>query len=197
MREVAMQALELRGVRSLREGFDLVYGERAARALQGESLLHLGDWEPKKSSRKHRRKPEAAGAEAGTEAEAERRLSFHIALDDVPPAIGRFLASANVRVSVRQHAVWATAGDEVNVSNHTRMHFLGAEMFKVRPSFRLRVVREGEGSDSVWLDGRIKHHAVLPPLLSLVAETFMAEQSRRQLQRLEDALRTWCADSEK
>jgi hypothetical protein len=184
MREVVLQPRELRGVRSVREAFDKVFGERTARALHGDCLLRLGDWEPaeRRRGRGHQQQQQQQQQQhAGTS--VQRRLAFNIDLADMPAALARFMSGGRTRVSVRQQATWAEE-QEVTVCNHTRMHFLGAEMFRVRPRFRLRAAAD----DAVWLDGSIQNQALLPPPLNVVAEAFMAEQSRQQLQRFEEAV---------
>jgi hypothetical protein len=59
-----------------------------------------------------------------------------------------------------------------------KMHFLCSELFKIRPKFEL-VANETTGQ--VHISGRVEHHAILPPPLNSVAETFMAERSRQEL----------------
>ena len=67
---------------------------------------------------------------------------------------------------------------QIHVTTKMRMHFLGAELFKVRPEFSLREAEDG----TIMSSARIEMHALLPPPICNIAEHFMAQQSSKQLE---------------
>lgn len=111
-----------------------------------------------------------------------RQIRYSMPVGQIPPAIRKFFCGEQLRITSRQHM--DTQASTVNVHNKIRMHFLGAEMFHVKPSFQLRKADDGD----IYLSGRVEHHAILPPPLCHIAESFMALNSERELKKYGDAM---------
>lgn len=165
-----MKALEVGPVRErcgLAQAFEAVFGEATLREVHGASLR--------------------AGAWA---ADGRRTLRFDVAVDGIPPEIRRFFCGRRMRVTTRQAV--RRAADEWTVANSLKMHFLGAELFSIRPRFTLRAC-----GPTVELSGTVEHRARLPPPLGALAEELMARHSRREVDRFALAARRalWASSS--
>lgn len=112
-----------------------------------------------------------------------RTVRFGIDVHAVPAEIRRFFCGNHLRVTTRQQL--RKAPDQWTVKNSMKMHFLGAELFKVSPQFVLAIGSDG----AVRFTGTVKHRALLPPPLKGLAEGVMAEHSRRELERYAVAAR--------
>lgn len=82
------------------------------------------------------------------------------------------------------HAVPAEVR-RVFCGDRLRMHFVGRELFVVRPRFSLACAPDG-----VLLTAEVEQHALLPPPLCNIVEAFMDASSRSQLERFRAALVT-------
>lgn len=183
MHVITLPPQVLEGALDLGAAFELVFGERTLRQVHGASL-RLHEW----------KRDESAEARHGSGAAIQhRRLAFRIDVPSVPAPVRRFFCGSSLRISVKQVATfscraadWDHSGveapppDQVEVRNRTRMHFLGAEMVRVKPSFR--IFRDPDASEPRYMmEGRVEHHALLPPPLNGIVEMFMAEQSAAKL----------------
>lgn len=122
------------------------------------------------------RKVHGPSLKAGSfDAKGKRAFKFEIRVDAVPPPIRRFFCGSTLGVSTRQ--TLDKQPDKWTVTNRMKLHFVGAELFKLRPVFWLE--RDPEGG--VSLGGRVRHDAVLPPPLNGIAENFMALNTHREL----------------
>lgn len=123
------------------------------------------------------RRVHGPGTKAGDfDARGRRTFKFSVKVDSVPPPIRRFFCGSELGVTTRQ-TLDKESGDRWTVTNKMKLHFVGAEFFKLRPAFWLE-----RGVDGVVsLGGAIRHDAVLPPPLNGIAEDFMVLNSKREL----------------
>ena len=153
MRVTNLPALRL-GVASLPEAFERVFGADMLRRIHGDSLA-LTPWSGGK-----------------------RTVRFEIRLDGVPPEVRRIFCGQTMRVTCRQQTT--VSASTISVRDKLRMHFVGRELFIVRPRFLLESLPDGD----VVLTAEVENHAMLPPPLCNVVEAFMDASSRAQLERL-------------
>lgn len=107
----------------------------------------------------------------------DRRFKFRVKVDGVPPPIRRFFCGKELGITTRQHL--DKTDDRWTVTNKMKLHFVGAEFFKLRPAFWLE--RDPAEPGAVFLGGTVRHDAVLPPPLNGIAENFMMLRSRVEL----------------
>lgn len=105
----------------------------------------------------------------------KRTFRFTVKVDQVPPAIRQFFCGSEMGITTRQ-TLDATK-TRWTITNRLKLHFVGAELFKLRPQFWLESAADG----SVSLGGRVRHDAVLPPPLDGIAEGFMMINSQKEL----------------
>lgn len=146
---------------TLQSALDAVFGPAMLRRVHGPDTVAT---------------PFAGGAEA------TRTFCFHVDVGAVPWPLRRFLCGSRLRVTTeqtlrRQPRRW-------HVTNHLKMHFVGAELFRMHPEFWL----DDDAAGRVTIGGSVAHHARLPPPLNAVAESFMAARSRRELLRFAQCL---------
>lgn len=113
----------------------------------------------------------------------QRKVQFSLEVRQIPPEIRRFFCGDRFRITTRQTRIDMPA--QIDVKNKIRMHFVGAEFFCVKPCFRLQ-----QHGCQTYISGRVEHHAILPPPLNIIAETFMAEQSKREMEHFGNVLRS-------
>jgi hypothetical protein len=111
------------------------------------------------------------------DADGQRAFEFSVPVDRVPAAMRAFFCGDRLRVSTRQ--TLTAAPGRLHVTNALRLHFVGSELFRIRPEFWLRT----DASGSVALGGEVRHDALLPPPLKGLAEGFMCRHTRRELER--------------
>lgn len=139
---------------SLHQAFDLMFGEDTLRKVHGNTLS-VTKWNGD-----------------------QRRLSFQIDVDQVPREIRTVFCGNTLKITTKQRKFEEPS--KIMVKNKIKMHFLGAEIFHVKPLFSLQ---RDEESDTVCITGCVEHHSILPPPLNGIAETFMVQNSRRELDR--------------
>lgn len=123
------------------------------------------------------------GTRVGPWVDGARDVAFHVDVDRVPAPIRFLFCGRKMRVTARQR-VTASQPDVIRVGSQLVMHFVGSELFAIRPSFMLR------GNDGrVTVSGSVRHDARLPWPLAGIAEGFMAAHSERQLLGFKAALR--------
>lgn len=114
-----------------------------------------------------------------------RTFKFRVKVEGVPPPIRRFFCGSELKITTRQQL--DTADDNKwTVTNRMKLHFLGAEFFKLRPTFWLE--RDPAEPGAVFLGGTVRHDAVLPPPLNGIAENFMMLRSRVELMQFAKCL---------
>jgi hypothetical protein len=151
MRLLEIEPIQIRGV-SIKTAFDQIFHDETLREVHGPSLKAT-PWDGKN----------------------KRLLKFSISLDNVPSEIRRFFCGNKLKITTRQALVPQDA--RYDVKNSIRMHFLGAELFKLKSAFYLEQKDDGHLS----FGGRVEHHAILPPPLNGIAEGFMKQQSEREV----------------
>ena len=116
-----------------------------------------------------------------------RSCSFELAMPaHVPSEIRRIFCGNRLRVSVRDRV---TCDPKViSVRSKMRMHFVGSELFIVRPRYRL----EPSPCGGVLLHAEVENHALLPPPLCGMVEAFMDASARAQLLRFSRELLQPC-----
>ena len=169
-----MKVLEVDPVRvgdSMESAFDLIWSERTLRDFHGPTLS-VTPWTKRDADN------------------ATRKLRFRIDVGDAPNEVARILASAcgggrEMWITTRQ-TLSKHSADRWHVVNKIRMHFLGAELFKVKPTFVLerssQEEKEKDKDGGVYLSGRISHHAVLPPIVCGIVEEFMKQRSKLEVE---------------
>lgn len=156
-RQRTMKLIVLPDVRigrvSMDAALDSVFGPAMLRRVHGPSL-RVGDFNHKN----------------------QRVFKFKIDVSCVPPPIRRFFCGNELNITTRQTLDKKTQR-EWSVTNKLKLHFVGAEFFKIRPSFYLKQDEDG----TVSLGGQVRHDAVLPPPLNGIAEDFMALNSAKEI----------------
>jgi len=108
-----------------------------------------------------------------------RIIKFQVYLDNIPMELKRFFCGKNLRITTKQN-ISHNCQDKPNtwtVTSKVRMHFLGAEFFKVKPVFLL----EKKENAHIYFSARVEHHAILPPPLNMIAEHFMHQQTEKEM----------------
>jgi hypothetical protein len=86
-----------------------------------------------------------------------RIIKFEVHVDNIPTELKRFFCGKNLRVTTKQNLNCQDQPNIWKITSKVRMHFLGAEFFKV------------------------EHHAILPPPLNTIAEHFMHQQTQKEM----------------
>lgn len=123
------------------------------------------------------RRVHGAGTRVGEFVGGKRAFKFVVAVDNVPAPIRRFFCGSSLRITTKQTLDQRDAAKWI-VTNHMKLHFVGAEFFKLRPTFWLERDQDG----GISLGGTVRHDAVLPPPLNGIAEGFMMLHSQKELQ---------------
>ena len=109
-----------------------------------------------------------------------RRIRGSMQIEGAPAEVMRFLAGGKqLRATTRQDVAPPAADGSLDVTHKVRMHFLGAELVRVQPSFRLHMPADAEGPP--LLDAEVRVGALFPPPLGGILEGFMERFSRHQL----------------
>lgn len=162
MKLYTLPELRLVGRPDMQTALDAVFGPQMLQRVHGASLRGAGVFDPR----------------------GRRTFTFSVRVDNVPSPIRRFFCGSELNVTSRQaldtrdDAMWT-------ITSRIKLHFVGAEFFKLRPSFCLRRGEDG----AVTLSARVRHDAVLPPPLNGIAEGFMALNTQRELQHFAACLR--------
>lgn len=153
MREVAVRDVRVGNVRTVPDAFDWVFGESFMRHLYGPRVS-VGPWEGD-----------------------TRRIRGTVEVPGAPREVAKILGGGEIRTTTRQTVRWAlpVAAD---VDHKVRFHFVGAELIRVRPSFKLR---QASADAPVTLDATVRVAALLPPGISNVVEGFMERFAQMQL----------------
>lgn len=108
----------------------------------------------------------------------KRKLQYSIIVDGaVPPEISRLVCGGDkMRVTTIQSK--CISGDSLELKNRVRLHCLGAELVKIKPTFRLFKKPNEQG---VFFSARIEHHAIFPAPLNHIIERFMCAQSEKHM----------------
>lgn len=144
---------EFLGSISLDEGFERMFSSETLKKIHGADVKY-SEWNN----------------------EGKRKVQFSIAVDNIPMEIRRFFCGKTLRITNNQIKE-KPADNHYVVKNKMRMHFLGAEMFKIKPTFA--VMKDESGTHAL---AHIEHHAILPPPLNMIAEHFMAAQTQREME---------------
>lgn len=161
MKQLIVPRTRLRGQRDMASALHAVFGPAMLRRVHG------------------------AGTKAGDFVDGKRAFQFVVNVDSVPPPIRRFFCGSELRVTTRQ-TVDQTDPAKWTVINRLKLHFVGSEFFKLRPTFWLE--RDPDTGD-VYLGGTVRHDAVLPPPLDGIAENFMMLNTRKELVHFAQCLR--------
>ena len=160
MKVLDVSEIVLPGKTTLQSAFDFVFSETSLKKLHGPTTK-VSPW----SSRSDKEKEVQ-----------NRTIKFEIRVDNVPADVRRFFCGKSMRLTTKQR-VDRQDPKTWTIENRVRMHFMGAEFFRVKPTFV--IVRSDDGV--VRIGGRIEHHAMLPPPLNVVAENFMKAHSAREI----------------
>ena len=145
----------------LHDAFEFVFGEQTLKIIHGDTW-RVNPWKDNNT----------------------RTLQFRIQMNNVPSEIKRFICGDTLKITNKQSRQYE--GDtHIHVNNKLRMHFVGAEMFSVRPSFSL----EHEGGQT-YIRGKIEHRARLPIPLNNICEQFMSMRSQHEIDYFATVLKT-------
>ena len=159
MRVVTESGIPVAGCGTVGQAFDRVFGAETLEFLYGGDV-RVGQWSPSHDAAKR-----------------TRRIQGGMHIEGAPAEVVRFLAGGRrLRATTRQDVVVHDA-DAIDVTHRVRMHFLGAELVRVKPSFRLRAQTGGPP----LLDAEVRVAALFPPPIGGVIEGFMEHFARRQL----------------
>ena len=112
----------------------------------------------------------------------KRIVKFSINIDNVPKEIRRVFCGSKLKITTKQEMHESLK--QLHIVNKIRLHFLGAEFIKIKPSF---VLQESDGE--IFISGNVEHHAILPPPLDKIAEHFMSIQTQRELDSYRDIIK--------
>ena len=144
----------------LHDAFEFVFGEETLKIIHGDTLK-VKPWNDRNT----------------------RTVQFRIQMNNVPREIKRFICGDTLKITNKQTRQYE--GDtHIHVNNKLKMHFVGAEMFSVRPSFSL----EHEGGKT-YIQGKIEHRARLPIPLNNICEQFMTMRSQNEIAYFATVLR--------
>lgn len=161
MKQLIVPRTRLRGQRDLNSALHAVFGPAMLRRMHG------------------------ADTKVGDFADGKRAFRFVVGVDSVPPPIRRFFCGSQLRVTTRQ-TLDQTDPAKWTVTNKLKLHFVGSELFKLRPTFWLE---QDPQTNDVYLGGVVRHDAVLPPPLDGIAENFMMLNTRKELVHFATCLR--------
>lgn len=153
MKQVLVPRTRLAGQRDFHGALNAVFGPAMLRRMHGPAV-RVGAFDDR----------------------GHRTFKFVVPVDQVPAPIRTFFCGSQLGVTTRQALrkgvrAWT-------VTNSLKLHFVGSELFKIRPTFWL----ERDPADgTIALSGCVRHDAVLPPPLCHIAEGFMALNSQREL----------------
>lgn len=116
------------------------------------------------------------------DSKGKRAFEFKIDVTNIPPAVRVFFCKPHLLIRTNQTLSKKTP-QRWEITNKLKMHFVGAELFKIRPQFWL-----SEQDGEVCLGGKVRHDAVLPPPMSGICENFMALNTRMQLTKFAEVL---------
>jgi len=162
MKLLAVPALRLTAT-TLPDALDAVFGQDTLRRVHGPSVTGAFDFGP----------------------DGRRAFDFEVDVSAVPAPIRCFFCGPRLRVTTAQTLARPEPSACWRVSNSIRMHFVGSELFRIRPEFELTRHEDGR----IVVAGTVRHDASLPPPLSGIAERFMAAHSERELRRFARELR--------
>ena len=108
----------------------------------------------------------------------ERTSRFTIDLGRIPVELRMFACDRHMRVDCKQHR--DRHSDVICVHTRFKMHFVGSELFSIRPTFTL--IRDTTESNT-FLKVRVEHRARLPLPFNEIVEAFMRGCSRKELER--------------
>ena len=103
-----------------------------------------------------------------------RKFSFEIQVNNIPVELKRFFCGKNLKITTRQYL--EKCPERWTISNKIKMHFIGAEFFKIKPFFYLE-----QKNDQLFFSAKVENHAIFPPGLSHIAEHFMCLQTEKEL----------------
>lgn len=109
-----------------------------------------------------------------------RTFTFEVEVSGVPRILRRFFCGERLVVTTRQDRS-ILADTKWQVTNRLKLHFVGAELFAMRPVFWLETRDDDDGGTGVYLGGTVDHSARLPPPLNRIAEAVMMRHSEREL----------------
>lgn len=141
---------------SLEDAFEAAFGHATLQHVHGPSLK-LMPW-------KH----------------AQRKVRFSMPVPhNIPKELARFVCGKHLRFTVSQTAS-RDDDDSIHIVNKVRMHFIGAELFRVQPSF---VLKRNPDNQKYVVQGNVRVDAILPTPLNRIAEAFMLEHSTSEFDR--------------
>ena len=153
MKEVKIEKTPL-GFFDINKAFDIVFSDETLKLVHGDSL-RVTPWN-----------------------NDVRKLRFDIKLNGIPREVKAFFCGERLRVTNLQRRV--LYDNSIIVNNKLKLHFFGAELFVVNPTFGI------EYNDGIsYVYGNIQHKVRLPYPINAIVETFMTKNSERELAHFE------------
>lgn len=165
MKSIDIPLIQIAGATSLEQAFNNVFSKETLQKVHGSSLK-LTEWKNN-----------------------ERRITFEVDTLPIPKEMKRFLCGDKLLVTTRQSKKIKTKKEDtfIEVSNHIKMHFLGSEFFMIKPKFIISKCNQTI-QPNIYISGKVDHHALLPPPLNTIAEKFMMEHSKIELQKWSEVI---------
>lgn len=157
MKEVIIDPQPL-GKLTLPEAFDFLFSTEKLKNFHGKNT-YISPWKDDK-----------------------RTIRFQMDVDAVPQEVRVFFCGEKLRITTTQNV--EREKTRWTVSNRVRLHFVGAELFDVRPTFCL----ETDKNDITNLSCKVQHRARLPIPLNGIVERFMASQTLRELNEYKEII---------
>lgn len=140
---------------NLDNAFELIFGTDMMKELYGKDV-DVGPWKCIDESKK------------------SRKIKGAVKMHGAPKEILKVLGGNTLRATTAQTI--KTNVDEIHVDHNVKMHFLGAELVRVKPTFVLKK----EENRSIFA-ANVKLDAFFPPPLNFVIEGFMANFAKNQV----------------
>ena len=141
--------------------FEHIFGEGMLRVLYGADVS-IGAWT------------------TASDASRTRTIKGKVDVDGAPEEIMRVLGGSKLRASTIQTVrdTSKNSDQSIQVQNKVRMHFLGAELVRVRPQF---LIRKSASDRQPVFQADVKLDAFFPPPVNMIVESFMATFARKQI----------------
>jgi len=139
--------------------FESVFGNDMLKKIHGDSLT-VTEWKNNK-----------------------RRLKFSYDIDSIPPVLKHLFIGSSLKITTNQKLKYEPGMRKHIIDSHMKPHILFSELFKVSSQFYLE-----ETNDGVYFGGKVENCACLPPPLNSIAESFMIERSKEELEKYKERI---------
>lgn len=106
-----------------------------------------------------------------------RKFQIDIKIENAPIGIKQLLNSDTVKATVTEKII-ELSKTKYDVRLHLKLHIFGAELLKIRPRI---VLTKDCDTQEVFLSSRVEVHAVFPPPMDALTETFMIGHAEKYI----------------